>query len=274
MNGLKAADITPDRDRLQHAHLGRRGDASDRLPVRPTTRTPRRPTAVRRLHAGAWRRGTTASTRTPPPRRPLPRVRHFEIWNEPNLKNFFRFNSTSLDPQVQGADQGRLPAHQVRQPERRRHRRRRRAAQQHGQRQHRRPGLAEQAGAATTRQVRRLLAAHLPVVGPKFTSPASRRRSPRGAASPEIFTTLDMKRKGMKLYITEAGYTTGATPFRTVKVTPAVQNQYLKQIFTLPHGQEPAHGGGGLVQPPGQHRTGPAGCCAPTAARSRPTPRS
>ena len=26
---------------------------------------------------------------------PLPRVRHFEIWNEPNLKNFFRFNNSS-----------------------------------------------------------------------------------------------------------------------------------------------------------------------------------
>ena len=25
----------------------------------------------------------------------LPRVRHFEIWNEANLKNFFRFNNSS-----------------------------------------------------------------------------------------------------------------------------------------------------------------------------------
>ena len=25
----------------------------------------------------------------------LPRVRHFEIWNEPNLKNFFRFNNSA-----------------------------------------------------------------------------------------------------------------------------------------------------------------------------------
>ena len=25
----------------------------------------------------------------------LPRVRHFEIWNEGNLKNFFRFNNSS-----------------------------------------------------------------------------------------------------------------------------------------------------------------------------------
>ena len=38
----------------------------------------------------------------------------------------------------------------------------------------------------------------------------------------------------MKLYVTEAGYTTGTTPFRTVKVTPSVQNKYLKQIYNLP----------------------------------------
>ena len=38
----------------------------------------------------------------------------------------------------------------------------------------------------------------------------------------------------MKLFVTEAGYTTATTPFRQVKVTPAVQNLYLKQIFTLP----------------------------------------
>ena len=39
-------------------------------------------------------------------------------------------------------------------------------------------------------------------------------------------------------------------------------------------GQEPADGGGGLVQPRRTTRTGPAGCCGPTAARSRATTRS
>ena len=34
---------------------------------------------------------------------------------------------------------------------------------------------------------------------------------------PEIFAALDKKRKGMKLFVTEAGYTTGTTKFRTVR---------------------------------------------------------
>jgi hypothetical protein len=38
----------------------------------------------------------------------------------------------------------------------------------------------------------------------------------------------------MKLYVTEAGYTTASTQFRTVKVTPATQNKYLKQLYNLP----------------------------------------
>ena len=43
----------------------------------------------------------------------------------------------------------------------------------------------------------------------------------------------------MKLYVTEAGYTTAKTPFRNVKVTFAQQKQYLKQIFALPTVKNP-----------------------------------
>ena len=43
----------------------------------------------------------------------------------------------------------------------------------------------------------------------------------------------------MKLYITEAGYTTATTPFRNVKVTCAQQKLYLKQIFALPDVKSP-----------------------------------
>jgi hypothetical protein len=38
----------------------------------------------------------------------------------------------------------------------------------------------------------------------------------------------------MKLYITEAGYTTDTTPFRTVRVTEAQQATYMRQIFNHP----------------------------------------
>jgi hypothetical protein len=40
--------------------------------------------------------------------------------------------------------------------------------------------------------------------------------------------------RGKALYITEAGYTTASTPFREVKVTPAQQAAYLDQIMRLP----------------------------------------
>jgi hypothetical protein len=38
----------------------------------------------------------------------------------------------------------------------------------------------------------------------------------------------------MKLYVTEAGYTTGTTPFRNVKVSVSQQNTYLRQLYNLP----------------------------------------
>ena len=73
-----------------------------------------------------------------------------------------------------------------------------------------------------------------PSQAPKFTSEAYEKVFPTWDSLDDIYKALDKKRKGMKLYVTEAGYTTGSTPFRTVKVTPSVQNKYLKQIYNLP----------------------------------------
>ncbi|HMM49388.1 MAG TPA: hypothetical protein PKE32_07220 [Miltoncostaeaceae bacterium] len=59
---------------------------------------------------------------------------------------------------------------------------------------------------------------------------------------PYIHQQLDRKKKGMKLYITEAGYTTAATPFRDstkAVVSPAMQRKYLQQIYNLPAVRSP-----------------------------------
>ena len=78
-----------------------------------------------------------------------------------------------------------------------------------------------------------------PSKGPKFSSPSYDKAFPTWSSLPLIFETLDKKRKGMKLYVTEAGYTTATTPFRNVKVTPSQQNTYLKQIYNLPDVKSP-----------------------------------
>jgi hypothetical protein len=72
-----------------------------------------------------------------------------------------------------------------------------------------------------------------PSRGPKFRSKSYDKAFPTWRSLPEIFKALDKKKKGMKLFITEAGYTTGKTPFRTVKVSKSQQRTYLKQLFGL-----------------------------------------
>jgi hypothetical protein len=72
-----------------------------------------------------------------------------------------------------------------------------------------------------------------PSRGPLFRSKSYDKAFPTWRSLPEIFEALDKKRKGMKLFITEAGYTTGTTDFRTVKVSKSQQRTYLKQLFGL-----------------------------------------
>ena len=45
---------------------------------------------------------------------------------------------------------------------------------------------------------------------------------------------IDGFKPGLPLYITEAGYTTAATPYRDTKVTEEQQAEYLTQIYSLP----------------------------------------
>lgn len=54
-------------------------------------------------------------------------------------------------------------------------------------------------------------------------------RAARGTARRNL-----IRKPKMKLYITEAGYTTAATPFRQTRVTEAQQATYMRQIFNHP----------------------------------------
>ena len=176
-----------------------------------------------------------SGTFTSPGGEKLPEVRHFEIWNEPNLSAF-------LAPQFENEPPGRrldayaamdraaYPAIKEANSEARGHRRGRRAAQQHQPVGDRRHGVA--AGPARPRHpARRLLPARLP--GAPRRSP-TRRWCPSWATIGRLLDELDAWKPGLPLYITEAGYTTAATQYRDTKVTEEQQAEYLSQIYSLP----------------------------------------
>lgn len=165
---------------------------------------------------------------------PLPRVRHYEIWNEPNLKAFFRFNSGSNLAKYKGLlKAGYTAIKSVN----------RRAIVIGGVGGPRSSTGSGNVGAkvwmnglVNDRSVKfDAYSQHIyPSQGPLYFTPSYAKAFPTWASLPEIYETLDKKKKGMKLYVTEAGYTTGSTAFRTVKVSPAKQALYLKQLFSLP----------------------------------------
>jgi hypothetical protein len=167
------------------------------------------------------------------------KARHFEIWNEPNLKAFLAFRGRASLPGYKGLVRASYPAIKQGNP---------RAiviAGVGGPRSSTGDGSigARQwmLGLVNDPRVRfDAYSQHIyPARGPRFRSPAFDRVFPSWASLPFIYEQLDRKKKGMKLYVTEAGYTTAATPFRNVQVTPAVQNAYLRQLFNLPAVRSP-----------------------------------
>ena len=73
-----------------------------------------------------------------------------------------------------------------------------------------------------------------PSRGPLFRSKSYDKAFPTWRSLPEIFAALDKKRKGMKLFVTEAGYTTGDDEVPHGEGEPSQQNTFLKQIYNLP----------------------------------------
>lgn len=173
---------------------------------------------------------------TPPGAAKLPRVRHWEIWNEPNLRGFFRFGNNSNLGKYKGivkagykgikaGNRNTIVIAGVGGP---------RSSSGGGN-----VGAKQWLNGLTGDKSVKFDAysQHIyPSKGPTFDSPSYDKVFPTwsDASLDTIFTALDKKKKGMKLYVTEAGYTTATTPFRNVKVSPATQNTYLKQLYNLP----------------------------------------
>ncbi|WP_217914820.1 GH39 family glycosyl hydrolase [Miltoncostaea marina] len=171
---------------------------------------------------------------------PLPRIRHFEVWNEPNLKAFFSHNGKAnvttykklvrtAYTNIKAVNKRSIVIAGVGGP---------RSSTGGG-------NVGAKVWMNKLVNDKRLkfdaYSQHIyPSQGPKFRSRSYDRAFPTWNSLDEIYKTLDKKRKGMKLYVTEAGYTTAKTPFRTTKVVSfARQRQFLNQLFNLKQVKSP-----------------------------------
>ena len=170
-----------------------------------------RPEDFARLHGGAGARYSGGFTA--PGGEKLPEVRHFEIWNEPNLAALLRPAVRGHRPGVarhlRGHGQGRLPGDQEGQRRRGGDRRRRRPPQQHEPHRHRRHRLAQ---GLQQRDIP--LDAYSQHVYPARGAARRHHGHPSWATIGRLLDELDAWKPGLPLYITEAGYTTAATPYR------------------------------------------------------------
>ena len=170
---------------------------------------------------------------------PLPRVRHYEIWNEPNLRAFFSVNGPSTlagykrvvkaaYPQIKFGNPNAKVIAGVGGP---------RSTTGNGNVGARKwlNGLVNDKSVKFDAYSQHIY----PSRGPLFSSKFYDKAFPTWRSLDEIYATLDKKRPGMKLYVTEAGYTTGSTDFRTVKVTFGQQKLFLQQLFSLPAVKSP-----------------------------------
>jgi Glycosyl hydrolases family 39 len=171
--------------------------------------------------------------------RTIPQVRHFEVWNEPNLKSFFQTSSggTSIPgylrllreayPAIKAAN----PAAKV-------------IAGVGGPRSSSGEGsLGARAWLTGIARSSAKFDDYSQHIYP-FAPPRSRSEAfPGWNSIDDILAVLDERRarlnkrgvitKPARLFITEAGYTTMETTFRKVRVSEAQQAQYLRQMFKL-----------------------------------------
>ena len=177
--------------------------------------------------------------RPPGETRALPEVRHWELWNEPNLGAF-------LSPQRAG---GRLVGLQrYLQMVRRAYPVIKRAnrdavviAGVGGPRSSTgRTGIGAETwarGVARSTAPFDAYSQHVyPSAAPNANTRANRLAFPSWRTLPRLLDILDAvpRRRGTPVYITEAGYTTARTTFRDVRVTPRQQAAYMRQIMRLP----------------------------------------
>jgi glycosyl hydrolase family 39 (putative alpha-L-iduronidase) len=178
-----------------------------------------------------------SGTFTPPgASAPLPRIRHWEIWNEPNLLGFLTASNNARRslptykamlkaayPKIKAANPSAIVIAGVGGP--------RSSGGRDG------TGARDWVRGVTSDRSLKYdaFSQHIyPSQGPLFTSPRYRKAFPTWLSLPELFKMVDKKKKGMKIYITEAGYTTRRTPWRNVKVSLPQQRAYMRQMFALP----------------------------------------
>jgi hypothetical protein len=183
--------------------------------------------------AGALARRYSGSTRDAQGR-VLPRVRHFEIWNEPNIGVFLSPQSDpsgarpardryvevvgQAGPQIRAANPGAVIIAGVAGPR----------------------GRTGEDGTGTLDWIDAVAGAQVgfdawsqhiyPAAAPDEPTEAV----PAWATIPRILDALDRHRPGIPMYITEAGYTTAETPFRKVSVTEEEQAANLRAMYRLP----------------------------------------
>ena len=166
----------------------------------------------------------------------LPEIRHFEVWNEPNLNGFLIPPSTpgadptevrldtyaAMDRAAFDAIKGANPDAIV-------------IAGVGGPRSSTSPtGVGAEdwiAGLAERKIPLDAYSQHVYPAAPPLTETSV---VPSWSTIGRILTDIDAFRPGLDLYITEAGYTTATTPFRDTKVTEDEQADYLSQIDSLP----------------------------------------
>lgn len=165
------------------------------------------------------------------------KARHFEVWNEPNLKGFFSYNGKSNLARYKALVKAAYPALK---------KGNRRAIVIAGVAGPNNSGKNGNVGAKAwlTGLVRDktvkfdAYSQHIyPSQGPRFFTRSYAKAFPTWNSLSYIYQQLDKKKKGMKLYVTEAGYTTAATPFRDdskAVVSLSKQRTYLKQLYALP----------------------------------------
>lgn len=164
----------------------------------------------------------------------LPEVRFYEIWNEPNLDGFLQVTprdpATRLDvyaamdraayPAIKGANANAVVIVGVGGPR----------------------SSTTATGVGAIEWLRGLRERDIPLdaysqhVYPAAAPTVDTAVVPSWSSIGRVLDELDVWRSdaSIPLYITEAGYTTAATPYRDTKVTEAQQAEYLSQIFSLP----------------------------------------
>ncbi len=187
-------------------------------------------TAVATRYGGGFAGGASG--------RALPEVRHFELWNEPNLSAYLSpqvvdGRRVSLDsyaamvkaayPAIKAANPDALVIAGVGGPR----------------------GLTNDTGTGALDWLRGLVQRRIPLdaysqhVYPAAAPTAKTNAFPSWSSIDQLLAEVERFAPGLPLYITEAGYTTAETPFRDVKVTEGQQARYLRQIFELPQVQNP-----------------------------------